>query len=328
MLGIDLPPLEMACISFELEAQESGRLPGYLGSTLRGAVGNALRRTSCPLRCQEPPSCFLRQNCAYAYCFETAIPQNSANLRNLSDAPRPFVIRPPRQWKRDWSKGDRLAFELLLFGRATKYFPHFLVAIKRAAEHGLGRDHIKFDALSARDYSSPGNPILWSREGDDLQMPELCDLSVKSANGTHPENRDRMSLNLLSPLRIMKQGKLLTNPSFRDFTRSLLARISNLYYFHASHDLDLDYRGLLGLADTVVPGACRPRLSRLNRWSNRQEREISLNGLVGSIEWRGEGLSSLAPLFRIGEYTHLGKGTVFGLGQYVIEATTNTEVGV
>lgn len=59
---------ERVCLSryrVTLEALEPLDLPAYLGSTLRGAFGQAFRRLACPARGDEP--CPLPETCPWPY---------------------------------------------------------------------------------------------------------------------------------------------------------------------------------------------------------------------------------------------------------------------
>ena len=54
--------------------------------------------------------------------------------------------------------------------------------------------------------------------------------------------------------------------------------------------------------------------SDLVRWSAAQRREIDLHGVTGGLELPA-GPGQLWPLFAAASWTHVGKGTVFGLGE-------------
>jgi hypothetical protein len=57
----------------------------------------------------------------------------------------------------------------------------------------------------------------------------------------------------------------------------------------------------------------------LHRYSSRQEAEVELRGVSGVLELP-EGVGALAPLLAAASWLHVGKGTVFGLGQFHITA--------
>jgi len=55
-----------------------------------------------------------------------------------------------------------------------------------------------------------------------------------------------------------------------------------------------------------------------SRFSGRQKQRIKMGGLVGLVTYAGD-LADYLPLLALGEFIHVGKGTVFGNGQYRIK---------
>ncbi|MFQ5903237.1 MAG: CRISPR system precrRNA processing endoribonuclease RAMP protein Cas6 [Candidatus Binatia bacterium] len=53
------------------------------------------------------------------------------------------------------------------------------------------------------------------------------------------------------------------------------------------------------------------------RYSARQDTRMKMGGFVGKVEYQGE-VSGFIPLLRLGQRIHVGKGTGFGLGRYVV----------
>lgn len=75
--------------------------------------------------------------------------------------------------------------------------------------------------------------------------------------------------------------------------------------------------------DKSIDGADEVRIKENNlrwydweRYSNRKGR-MKLGGLIGNITYEGN-LGKFLPLLKIGEYIHVGKAVVFGLGKYRI----------
>ena len=103
----------------------------FIGSTIRGALGYALRQVRCPyigVNCEE---CGISERCVYNDFFE-----------NVSDTPN---------FRLDINLNQRsFDFKILLFDYATNCLHHIVIAIQNMQEIGLGvnRDKFKFTHLS------------------------------------------------------------------------------------------------------------------------------------------------------------------------------------
>ena len=76
-------------------------------------------------------------------------------------------------------------------------------------------------------------------------------------------------------------------------------------------------RELIQAAASVGVRESRLRWRDWRRFSTRQKAEMKLGGLVGEVTYEGE-LAPFLPFLRAGELTHVGKGTSFGLGRYIL----------
>jgi hypothetical protein len=113
-------------------------------------------------------------------------------------------------------------------------------------------------------------------------------------------------------------GEALTpQPEFHILIRTLLRRLSNLAYFHCGTELDLNFRGLITAAEQIETVHSDLRWYDWERYSARQDTRMKLGGFVGKVTYRGD-LQPFLPLLRLGEFVHIGKGTSFGLGKYMI----------
>lgn len=91
----DFDGLDIARFDVTLRALERATLPSYLGSSLRGALGYALKDAACVVEHRDCRRCPLVKSCAYPYLFETAVPSEIKELRGQTRAPLPFLIEPP-----------------------------------------------------------------------------------------------------------------------------------------------------------------------------------------------------------------------------------------
>lgn len=78
-----------------LRAHKVCDLPSFLGSTLRGAFGHALKEAVCLMEHRDCARCMLAERCLYPYLFETPAPPDLPLLHGQQQAPRPFVLMPP-----------------------------------------------------------------------------------------------------------------------------------------------------------------------------------------------------------------------------------------
>lgn len=121
-------------VSFSALAE--GQLPPYLGSTLRGVMGHAMRDFVCTqpaLRCH---LCKDKGTCAYAQCF--CSPGNEAGAVN------PFVLHPLAQGKTQWSPGEHCTFDLVLIGNIVWQAGFFLDALQAMQQYGWGAARLPF----------------------------------------------------------------------------------------------------------------------------------------------------------------------------------------
>jgi hypothetical protein len=92
----DFAPLDLARYELRLRAAQQAPLPAFLGSTLRGAFGHALKQAVCIMEHRDCARCMVAERCLYPYLFETPVPPDAMRiLRNQTQAPRPFILAPP-----------------------------------------------------------------------------------------------------------------------------------------------------------------------------------------------------------------------------------------
>ena len=97
-----------------------------------------------------------------------------------------------------------------------------------------------------------------------------------------------------------------------------LRRLSSLLYFHCGQSLSLDFRGLIQRAEAVETTQDETRWYDWERYSSRQDTRMMLGGFIGTATYAGP-LAEFLPSLWIGQYTHVGNGTTFGLGHYEID---------
>jgi hypothetical protein len=286
------------------------RLPEFSGSLLRGQFGASLRHIACMTGAPRCPGCPLYRTCPYPAIFETPAPASHA-LQRFSQVPNPYVIEPPPLGQRRVSAGETLAFDVVLVGRALGQLPLIAYAFQRAFERGIGRLRAKgrIEDISIEPGGTPesiwdsGRSCIRPHE-QTLPVPQLPDISA-------------ITLKIATPLRLQNQGHPVSPDRLRPRTlfTALLRRASLLFELHAGMPpVGADASRLAAAAERLTDER-RLEWKDWTRFSSRQEREMTLGGVVGEWTLTGE-LGELLPWFWLGQWLHVGKNTTMGMGRY------------
>jgi hypothetical protein len=298
--------------TFETEA----RLPGYLGSTLRGALGWSLKKTACALRRQQCDSCLLRGQCAYAWIFETE-KYLAGDGRPVNARPHPFVLQPGTDNAGEKQPGESFCFSLLLIDRANDLLPQIVYSVRHMGESGIGSGRRHGMGRFTLSTITTEKQTIYTDHDQVLHTPEGTK-TIQLENGKRGDTQT-VQVTMHAPLRMKKGNKLNLDLPFHVLIRACLRRIAALEEAYGGGEPDLDYRGLVNRAEQIEIKKSQVRWQELFRWSNRQQKKISLSGLGGTISYKGD-IAEFMPILRYCEQVNIGKQTVFGLGRISIHA--------
>ncbi len=317
-----LAAIELLRVRVILRARGPLQLPPYKGSTLRGGFGTVFKATVCVVDHRDCARCLLRSRCAFPYVFDTPVPEETTRLRKYPAAPHPFVFLPPLEEKTFYQPGETLAFDLTLIGKGADFLPYFIYTFERLGERrGLGKGRGRFAVELVTWLSPPGEEVLIYDGNSKTLRNSFRSITVHDLlHGPLPLSL--CTLHFLTPTRLIYAEALTPAPDFHILIRTLLRRLSNLAYFHCGGELHLDFRGLIAAAERIERVHSDVRWYDWERYSARQDARMKLGGFVGTITYRGD-LRPFLPLLRLGEIVHVGKGTSFGLGKFVIQAETH-----
>jgi hypothetical protein len=306
-------PLPVGRYWFRFVARDQIRLPDYPGSAWRGAFGHALKRTVCVTRQPVCKDCLLYRSCYFPYIFDTPPAEASVKMRKYDKAPHPYAldIQPSASILQP---GQDYLLGVTLIGRGNDFLPYFIHALAQAGEGGIGAGHGRLALQSVEQCGiDPETRQVIYRPGEPLTaLPVTTPV---------PSPIPRLlKLSFSTPLRFKTAGQLTRAAGFTfgSLFSNLLRRISMLSYFHASNDLELDFKGLVTEAKSV------PILDHTLRWrdwirySKRQQETMKMGGLIGDIYLSGEDIEPYWPFLWLGHYVHAGTATTMGLGRYDI----------
>ncbi|NLN62277.1 MAG: CRISPR system precrRNA processing endoribonuclease RAMP protein Cas6 [Myxococcales bacterium] len=289
------------------------RLPPYLGSTLRGGLGMALRAVACATPKQLCDACILRFHCGYCALFEPQSQDSSAVFKGNWQPPAPMIIEPPRAQSVPFSPHHPLDFHIVLVGAGISFFAVLVSALLRMGQNGLGRARHPF-ALTRIRRVLPGEvpgEVLFDADSP-AALPVLAeDPLSRWAQG--PVS-DVATVSFVTPMRIVRNGFTEVPVSFRSLARNLVARVSGFTPTHSLVSAE-ELSSLLQAASRVTVERDAQQRASFNRYSNRQQRSHDLVGAMGEATWRGDAVASFFPLLRAAEVLHAGKSTMFGFGK-------------
>jgi CRISPR-associated endoribonuclease Cas6 len=320
-----LLPLTVLPLQLTVRVQTPILLPRYKGATLRGGFGSVFKETVCVVEHRDCSRCLLRTRCAYPYVFDTPVPDGAVRMRKYTTAPHPFVLLPPLGRQSVYRPDETLTFGCTLIGRGIDYLPYFIYTFERlGARHGLGKGRGRF-TVEGVSWLPPGRePAVIYCSEDKTLYNTFRPLHVQNLpQVAAPASLHTLTLRFLTPTRLVYAGSLTETLEFHVLMRVLLRRLSNLVYFHCGAELQLDFRGLIAAAEQVQVAANRLWWYDWERYSTRQDTHMKLGGVLGQVTYAGN-LQPFLPLLQLGVYVHVGKGTSFGLGKYVIAGETNT----
>lgn len=302
-------------VRFEIEAAEPLRLPAYPGSAWRGLLGHSLRRTVCVTRQPTCAGCLLQGTCAYSVFFESP-PPNPQTAARYTALPHPFVLDVDASAEREVARGAPLSLGMTLIGPAIDLLPYLIQTLERAGQRGLGSRGGRFALCRVLAEEGLGSDQ-W-RPVFDADSREYRRLVSPRPSGAPPAPTSPIPIDFQTPLRIKRHGHFVGAAEIEpgDLIRNLLARLDSLSAFYGDTSIPSQWNVLARWASDIEISAKDLSWVDWTRYSSRQRTTMQMGGLVGTLTLDGAGIHDLWPAVWLGQWTHLGKGTSFGLGKY------------
>jgi hypothetical protein len=317
------------CLRFVCDVCSPLELTEHPGSALRGALFGALRAQFCAnLAAPACASCPHHTQCPVCLLVATVDDQAARG----QEPPRPYVIVPPLAKSAGiYSPGDTLEFGLTLFAGALNLFPYVILAVQRMGSEGLGipqpgqGGRLCRGAFTLRQVLAL-NPLT----GESRAIPAIAALNAPGLPVTHAHvlaaagalsaagGATRLTLEFLTPTRLVVAGRPIPRPSFGVLIQRLLERLDALDSRFAGGGLDpAESFRLVGLAGAVPLAAETTRWAHAESHSSRQQRSNTISGFMGQAVYSGD-MAAFLPYLVWGSITHVGKDAVKGDGNYRI----------
>ncbi|MCU7863535.1 MAG: CRISPR system precrRNA processing endoribonuclease RAMP protein Cas6 [Candidatus Thiodiazotropha sp. (ex Lucinoma borealis)] len=212
--------------------------------------------------------------------------------------PLPYVLLPPLDEKTTYETGENIFLNLTLFGKVNQHHALAQAAVEYLGNRlGLGYRHGKYS------------------------IQEITTSKPPKTEDKLPDTK-QIKLQLTTRLRLKHNNRLCRQaPSFDQLIARLVGRMKSLEYAYGGEtgsllsELEPDQIHKIQCYDLT-------NWDEWDRFSGRQKIWMKFGGLLGDINYQGA-LQPFMPLLRLGEWTHIGGKTSFGLGKYrLIEETT------
>ncbi len=306
--------LRMLEIKAELAVEKPIIWNSFPGSVLHGALGFTTKKRSCVTKTEKCEECFLKETCFYTLLFEAQVPKDSSRMRKYDRIP-PGLRLTFDPWDAEKSDpGEKLIIGMTLFGQAIQTTISLLLSLEETFQKGIGRKSNNGDRGTANlDSIAVGKTkILW----ENIDFEEELPVKVFHWREINFPFSPSFRLKFTSPTRIKAGGKIASNPTFRDIFSTVVRRITNLAYFYGDVEFDVDFKGMVKVADSVKFES-NFRQAEMARYSSRQMQRMSMNGIVGEMTVH-DCPEQLLPWIALGSKLGLGKNTSMGMGRYEV----------
>lgn len=313
----------IAHIRFELAAIDTIKLNDFTGSALRGIFGRALKLVACGDIDNDCESCIHSETCCYQYSFETKRILNSEIMKKYPNVPHPFIIIPP-SGNLIIKPNEPFKLEMVLIGNGINYIEHYIQAVIKMGELGLGANHGKFLLENAYSISYGGRKKnIYSAGVEDLSSGiYMINFKEKIINESAKILQFKnLKINYLTPARIQYNEGIARKIDFHILVRNILRRLTHLNYFHINNETpnNIDFNDIIKNSENIKTINSNFRQFNVTRFSSRQDRKHDFNGIIGDATYQGDKLHEFYPLIKLCEYINIGKSTSFGMGSIEIK---------
>lgn len=261
----------------------------------RGVVfEEELKRVACRKTGSSCPACSCNESCPVSAVISKELSSNPDLVRWHQKPGLPFVFEMI-----DFGSDDpRLGLTLL--GPAITHMPLLL----KTVDHILGRQAVR--RITVLDYQGHNVVLNGAETAVCDNIPVLSTSELLALSASCFGLIERVYIDVLSPLRLIRDGRQLNHFDPVFFIRTILRRLSSLFAYYGSGVEHEQIRILSELASTV----------RLVRYVKKNVTDKArTRGMSGCYELVGP-FHELGPYLTLGGLLHVGKGAAYGMGAF------------
>lgn len=303
-LGVILVEFNLIDLKILVSTDDPRRINSLVLSMGRD-FATACRRVTCDHTGIFCRNCPMVAECSWYQVFAQELSADPVALKRHQKPPLPFAFSFRAPESAEYVDG-MVESRLVVIGRAIHHLEMILFGFSEFLSNNSCQFKGKIEQILCRDYQGTLLPL-----NTDIQISQnnsLVVLSVSDLLAGFPDTPSSVTFKLLSPLKILKNGKQLKYFDFSQFARSLMRRVSSLAYYYADFEFSSDYLELaLHSADFVCVEDCF--LLDVNTKGG---------GVIGQGCFRGD-FTGYMPFILLGTFLNVGKSATYGMGCYVID---------
>ena len=222
---------------------------------------------------------------SYARIFE---PKSQGGPSGLADPPRPFVFR-------------------------ARHLDGLTIAAEDAFHFDVNIFDVRGDSVSCfiQVFSEFGAAKLQCVDRESEPRRLSLDRPVTPVS--------KIRIEFLTPTELKSKDQIVDRPEFPILFGRIRDRLSTLSALYGSGPLPIDFAATGERAARVWLAQCDIRTVSSERRSGRTGQRHPIGGFVGSAEYEGE-LAEFVPYLEAARWTGVGRQTVWGKGEIVVEA--------
>ena len=313
-------------LELDFRFDDAAWLPPLRGAMWRSVLGLELKRMEERGHWPVPAGGMLGLNpqSMWRWVYKTDATQSLVRP-SFGTPPHPVVIDSPPE--SDWQivpPGSTIRFQISVFGRMTHAFRPLIEAFQRAGAKGLGKA-ITREGMRGRASMIAVHQV-WRSQGEESRPLWTADRGWLSEqvepDWPEPPMAHLVRIHFVTPLRLEENKRLVKAEHFRPahLFAALSRRISGLMSGETGTVLNHDFRHLKFIWEQLEFESAKIEWVDLERWSTSQQTEVPAGGIVGSAVIHLTGLQPLFDWLWLAQWTHVGKGTLMGLGSIRLES--------
>lgn len=247
--------------------------------------------------------------------FQPSLSDDPIARRKFQKPSPAFVVTMPIMEKVRLEAGDQLELEVLFIGTGIPLIHEFLRSLVHLGHLGLAAGEGRFEVLKLCSCEPDGSENqVWQQDQSTTSL--ACSVQPLSWLLSDDQVPDSVSINFLTPTRLMVEGKPLRKPLFKDVFPFILRRVTSMLYAHCGLEV-LEAPSSL-LVQSRELNVMATRLCWLD-WRPLPGRQgLVVGGFTGEMVLQGQSLKDLYWVLSVASLFGVGKGATYGAGRFMV----------